>query len=246
MDTDILSNSIVIGPGTPTRANPFQVLQQAGKSEAPAIGSSARSISFSLSTHMPTLKQIGDRVTETHRAADGQGGIRDVTLTFEQHSDNVVRLTIGSDGRPDTVADVHLANGGIISGFDTTLDGRVDSVALPQVSLGEGHEGRLNLTLNSTLPTSAPSDPVITAFTGTQLSAASVVALQSVDKTESPVTAEPAAPVAQPPAQEPVPEPVQEPAPPAEPDPVPQESEPEPTQEELIRDFLRKLFGGGF
>lgn len=92
----------------------------------------------SVGLRLPTLKSIGNKATVLANAFDKKGNIIKIAFTFEKVGENVIRASSGFPGTGSAVFsnfDIHLGDGGIVLGFDTNLDGRINSVTPPTLSV---------------------------------------------------------------------------------------------------------------
>lgn len=92
----------------------------------------------SVGLRLPTLKSIGNKATVLANAFDKKGNIITIAFTFEKVGENVIRASSGFPGTGSAVFsnfDIFLGDGGIILGFDTNLDGRINSVTPPTLSV---------------------------------------------------------------------------------------------------------------
>lgn len=92
----------------------------------------------SVGLRLPTLKSIGNKATVLANAFDKKGNIIKIAFTFEKVGENVIRASSGFPGTGSAVFsnfDIFLGDGGIILGFDTNLDGRINSVTPPTLSV---------------------------------------------------------------------------------------------------------------
>lgn len=92
----------------------------------------------SLELRLPEVESIGDKATVFADTLDSNGNILEIAFTFERVGDNVIRASAGRPGTVDafiSVFDIYLGDGGIILGFDTDLDGRIDTVTAPTLTV---------------------------------------------------------------------------------------------------------------
>lgn len=92
----------------------------------------------SVALQLPELKSIGDKATVFADIPDSNGNTLQIAFTFEKVGDNVIRASAafpGTGGAFFSTFDIFLGNGGVIRGFDTNLDGRIDAITPPTLKV---------------------------------------------------------------------------------------------------------------
>lgn len=81
----------------------------------------------SVALRLPALESIGDKATVFADLSDSNGNTLQIAFTFEKVGENIIRALTGTGGAGSTF-DIFLGEGGAIRGFDTTLNGSIDTI----------------------------------------------------------------------------------------------------------------------
>jgi hypothetical protein len=103
---------------------------------APLNGSGETTVVAPGNFMLPQLRRIGDTETLTTQSFSRAGQKNELTAQFERVSESIIAVDImvnGNNSNGVASLDIHLSESGLILGYDTTSNGRINSAIAPIV-----------------------------------------------------------------------------------------------------------------